>query len=61
MIMAGTIRDPGVFLQFITRYGFDISPWDRCILTKKGIKCNVKSQTDTSYIYFDNAFINTGS
>ena len=39
MIMAGhrfsANRDPDVFLQFITRYGFDINPGDRCILAKK--------------------------
>ena len=31
----GTIRDPDVFLQFITRYRFDINPGDRYILAKK--------------------------
>ena len=62
MIMAGNqIRDPDIFLQFIKRYGFDINPGDRCILAKKGQKCNEKSHTETSYIYFDNAIINTDS
>ena len=28
---------------------------------KKGQKCNEKSHTETSYIYFNNAFINTDS
>ena len=52
-----------VFLQFITPYGFDINPGDRCtsILAKKGQKCNEKSHTETSYIYCDNAFIKTDS
>ena len=54
-------RDPVVFLQFIKCYGFDINAWDRGILAKKCKKSNEKSHTETSYIYFDNAFINTAS
>ena len=49
------------FLQFITYYGFDINAWDRGILAKKCKKSNEKSHTETSCIYFDNAFINTAS
>ena len=56
-----TIRDPVVFLQFINCYGLDINAWGRGILAKKCKKSNEKSHTETSYIYFDNAFINTAS
>ena len=59
-----TIRDPVLFLQFIKFYGLDINAWDRGFLAKKSKKkkkCNEKSHIETSYIYFDNAFINTAS
>ena len=56
-----TIRDPVLFLQFIKCYGLDINAWDRGFLAKKCKKCNEKSHIETSYIYFDNAFINTAS
>ena len=57
-----TIRDPVVFLQVIKCYGLDINVWDRGILAKKNAKkSNEKSHTETSYIYFDNTFINTAS
>ena len=55
------IRDPVLFLQFIKCYGFDINAWDRGFLAKKIKKCNEKSHIETSYIYFDNAFINTAN
>ena len=53
--------DPVLFLQFIKCYGLDINAWDRGFLAKKCKKCNEKSHIETSYIYFDNAFINTAS
>ena len=53
--------DPVLFLQFIKCYGIDINAWDRGFLAKKCKKRNEKSHIETSYIYFDNAFINTAS
>ena len=56
-----TIRDPVLFLQFIKCYGLDINALDRGFLAKKSKKFNEKSHIETSYIYFDYAFINTAS
>ena len=54
----------GILLYFCNlsqRYGLDINTKDRHILAKKCKKCNEKSHTETSYIYFDNAFISTAN
>ena len=54
----------GILLYFCNLsqcYGLDINTRDRHILAKKAKKCNEKSHTETFYIYFDNAFINTAS
>ena len=55
------IRDPVLFLQFIKCYSLDINAWDRGFLAKKCKNCNEKAHIETSYIYFDNAFINIAS
>ena len=56
-----TIRDPLLFLQFIKCYGLDINAWDRGLLAKNAKIVMKKSHIETSYIYFDNAFINAAS